>query len=656
VPLFLDKHSPSAGVPELQRRFGWLLAVIALAFLLLIGRLWQLQVVRGEHYYQASTDNFVKEESIPAVRGLILDRKGRVVVENRPAYNVTITPRYFTKQSRENLIRILGLTDVEIARIDKMIAGARDGARYESVPVLEDIPRERHSLIEQRRDELPGVDVQDVPHRSFPHGTLAAHALGYLNQLSPAELVAWRKEGYKDGDYVGRFGIEKQQENYLRGKKGHELFVVDAKGRRKSDAEAAELIKGERHVEPAPGHNVVLTLDIELQRLAERALRNHPAGGAAVVDVETGRILALVSKPAFDPNVMTGHLTRAEQAQMEADPLRPFTDKTLQEHYYPGSTYKFVTAIAGLEAGLITPEDRIICKGWYDQGGRNSRCGKAHGSVSLYEALTQSCNVYFWSLAERVGMDRIAAVARDFGFGAPSGLGMNADLPGRVPWRGWYEQKPRDGFRIGYTLNTAIGQGDTEVTIMQMALAYAALANGGRLWVPQIIERIETPTGKIVMEYEPELRRRVQVSSATLDAVARGHFGAVNDARGTAYSARLGDVTVAGKTGTAQVRKLDKLTKAQRDGAWSPFGHHAWFAGYAPADDPKIAVVVLVEHGGKGGHVAAPVAMEIVRAWAETVAPAPRVATDPEPPKPVEEAPGQDGAGIPTRVAPRSLP
>lgn len=655
MPLFLDRHVPSPGVPEFQRRVGWLVAIVAIAFLILVGRLWQLQVVRGERYFQASTDNFVKEHRIPAVRGLVKDRRGVVLVDNRPSFNVTITPRYFTAESRENLIRVLGLGASEVKALDAKVTATRDSERYRSVLVLEDVNRDRLALIEQAHADLPGVDVQDVPHRNYLYATLGAHVLGYMNQVNGEELEARRDEGYEEGDYLGRYGIEKQWENYLRGKKGTERYVVDAKGRRKSDREAAELIKGERYVPPVPGHNVVLTLDVELQRIAERALRNHPAGGIAVVDVRTGKILALVSKPAFDPNVMTGHLTSAEEAQMLADPYKPFLDKTLRQHYYPGSTYKFVTALAGLEEGVITPDERVLCRGWHELGKRTFRCTKSHGSVAMYEALAQSCNVYFWELAEKVGMDRIGKVARDFGFGAPTGLGLNGDVPGRVPWKSWYEAA--GGFRIGYTLNTAIGQGDTEVTVLQLALAYAAVANGGRLWVPQIVDRVETASGKIVAEYPPKLRRLVQVSQRALLPVMRGLWGVVNDAKGTAHSSRLNEIAVAGKTGTAQVRKLQK----QPEKLWHPYRDHAWFAGYAPAEDPQIAIVVLVEHGGKGGHVAAPIAMEIVRGYFEVVEPAlrpPRV-VDGGPavddPPPADGAPG-DVSGIPTTVAPPPAP
>ncbi len=620
--LHLDRHRPSPGVPELNRRIPVLVALMGVAFLILIGRLWQLQIVRGERYYQRSTNNFIQKRWIEPVRGKILDRRRETLVDNRPANNVYVTPSYFTAESQDRLARLLGLTATQAADMKEKVARAKEKDRHASLLLYEDVSWDHLALIKQAELDLPGVEVRDAPHRNYLHGTLAAHVLGYMNQIHSTELETRRDEGYEEGDYIGRYGIEKQWESYLRGKKGYERYVVDARGIRQFGAEAESLITDDRHVQAVPGHTVILTLDAPLQRIAERALRNHPAGGIAVVDVKTGRILALVSKPAFDPNVMTGHLTRAEEAQLEADPYKPFIDKTLRQHYYPGSTYKFVAAVAGLLDG-VNPEEKVACKGWHELGKRTFRCTKTHGSVNMEEAMAQSCNVYFWHVAERVGMDKLARVARDFGFGAPTGIGLNGDVPGRVPWKSWYEK--RDGFRIGYTLNTAIGQGDTEVTVLQLALAYAALANGGHLWVPQLVQRIETAGGDVVVEYPPALRRRVDVPEAVLEEVKRGLWGVVNDAKGTAHAVRADGVAVAGKTGTAQVRKLTR----QADGAWHPFRDHAWFAGYAPADAPEIAVVVLVEHGGKGGHVAAPVAMDIIHEYLDR-APAPAEAPAPE--------------------------
>jgi penicillin-binding protein 2 len=476
--------------------------------------------------------------------------------------------------------------------------------------VLEDIDRDQLALIAQSQQELPGVTVRDVPHRHYLHGALASHLLGYLNQIGEAELEARRDEGYDEGDYIGRSGIERQWESYLRGKRGVERFVIDALGRRKEGPETAGLIEEPRLVPPVPGHNIVLTIDADLQRAAEHALAEIPAAGIAVVEVDTGRVLALVSKPGFDPNVMSGKLTRAEEAMLTSDPLKPFLDRTLRQHYFPGSTFKIVTALAALEAGVATPHDRVYCDGKHELGGRVFNCHGSHGWVDLDLALAKSCDSYFWEMAERLGIDRVARMAEELGFGAPTGLGLNGDIPGVIPDKAWYAA--RGGYRIGYALNTAIGQGNTTVTVLQLALAYAAIGNRGSLYVPQIVRRIESAAGRVVADYPPRIRRVLAVSEPAIAAVHGGLVAAVNQRGGTAFASRIPGLAVAGKTGTAQVGKLYRNLK---ESGYNTSYDHAWFAGYAPAEEPKIAFAVIVEHGGHGGAVAAPVAMEIVRSY-----------------------------------------
>src|SRR5262249_9387375 len=305
-----------------------------------------------------------------AVRGKVLDKNRNILVDNRPSFNVYITPRLFNAEVRARFARLLSLRGDEIDDLGDKLARARD--RAHPMLVFEDVTRDRLALTEQASAELPGVEVRDAPHRNYLHGKLAAHVLGYLNQISESELESRRNEGYDEGDSIGRYGIERQWENYLRGKRGIERFVVDAHGDRKEDQSIADfsaLRGGPRCVPPVAGHDVILTVDANLQRIAEQAFGDAPAGAAAVVEVATGRILALVSKPTFDPNVMTGHLSRADEARMEADELKPFLDRTLHQHYFPGSTFKFVTALASLEDKAVTPEDRIVCNGAHELGG-----------------------------------------------------------------------------------------------------------------------------------------------------------------------------------------------------------------------------------------------------------------------------------------------
>jgi penicillin-binding protein 2 len=617
--LGLIRSAPGVGaaLPELTRRLRWVIAVVALSFVGLMVRLWQLQVVRGDQYYEQTVSNVVHERFLPSIRGKIVDRRGEPLADNRPAFNIYVTPAKLTPEVAERLTRLLGLSEDEVARMHERIEAGSVRNRRAPALVFEDQSRERAALIKQAGFQLPGVEVHDEPYRYYPQGALAAHLIGYMNQMNNEEYGELAPQGYEPSELVGRYGLERAWENYLRGKKGIERFAVNARGQRIPAEEAVGLIQGPTVVEPVAGHNLVLTVDAELQRLAERAVRRHAAAAVAVVEVETGRILTLVSRPSFEPNVMTGQLTRAEEALLNQDPRKPFIDKTLRQHYPPGSTYKFVTALAALEDGLIDPGERLVCQGSHKVGRQVFHCTSSHEHVDMVEAIQHSCNVYFWKLAELVGIDRMAEIALDFGMGAPTGLGLNGDVAGRVPTRAWYEE--RTTFKIGYTINAATGQGDVEVTVMQLTMAYAALANGGRLYVPQVVERIETAGGETVVAFEPKLRRQVKASPESLALLDRGMWMTVNALGGTAHDyARSQVIEYAGKTGTAEVRSR---RKGQEDEVelqdWHPSRSHAWFAGYAPARDPEIAIVVLIEHGGQGGKVAAPVAQQILEGYFE---------------------------------------
>jgi len=616
---FRGPSGAGPALPELQRRLRWVIVGLVLAFLGLVGRLWQLQVMRGDSYYQRTVSNVVKERYLPSIRGRILDRNGVPLAANRPAFNLYVTPATYPVAEPE-LRRLLGLTDEELETIQNRVnAGAKRSVKT-AVLALEDQGRDRAALVEQAKSRLPGVEIRNEPYRYYPDGELAAHVIGYMTQMTASELDRLASQGYDSSELIGRYGIEAAYENYLRGKKGKERFAVDARGQRIDDAMAAGLIQGDRVTEPVAGSDVVLTIDAQLQEIAEKAVAPHAAAAVAVVEVKTGRILALVSKPSFDPNVMTGHLTRAEEQLLESDPRKPFIDKTLRATYPPGSIFKFTTALSALENGQVTEDEKITCNGEYELSGTHFHCHASHGPLDLLGAIQKSCDVYFWHLAERTGIDGIADVARQYGFGVPTGLGLNGDSAGRIPTKAWYEQRGR--YKVGYATNAAIGQGDVEVTVLQMAMAYTALANGGTLWVPQIVEKVLDGHGKVVLQYDPKVASHIATPPEALDVWRRGMWEAVNKPGGTAYDyARSDVVTIAGKTGTAEV-KTRRERRGNRDlKGWSPTRAHAWFAGWAPADDPEIAIVVLVEHGGSGGKVAGPIARQIIEAYFTKVKP-----------------------------------
>jgi penicillin-binding protein 2 len=607
TPRAKSTHAP-------PRRFAWAQVVVGCAFLLLVGRLYQLQVMAGDYYMRKSADNFVKELELPATRGQIRDKKGRVLVDNRPAYNVYITPRFFNTDAFTKLKKYLQLSDEQAAALETKIAQKHGLDRFRQFVAFEDITRDQLAVLESEKLDLPGVAVQAAAHRNYPHGTLAAHTLGYMNQIAPEELAEKRQHddtlNYHLGDYVGRAGMERQFESFLRGKDGVERIVVDAKGQRKDAQELEALLGGPQRVEPDPGNDLISTIDLDLQKIVETALGKHKAGAAAVVEVDTGRVLALASWPEPDPNVLTGRLSRALSTELNEDPLRPMLDKTLRENYFPGSTFKIVPTIAALEEHLVDPEAIVTCHGGIRFGKRMFHCAETHGKVNLHMALAESCDVYYYELGQTLGLDRMAKVASDLGYGQPTGLGLNGEVPGLVPSMEFYKTQP-NGFQKGFLLNTAIGQGDTKVTVLQVAMAYAAIANGGKLWVPQIVERVQTAAGEPIRDFPPTLRRQIAASADTLQKVRSALYDAVNHPKGTSWAARVPGLDIAGKTGTAQTKKNHKGEAAEGD----ENNDHAWFASYAPAHDPKIAVVVMIEHGGFGAKAATPTAMEIYQGY-----------------------------------------
>jgi penicillin-binding protein 2 len=620
-----------AELPEIRRRARVFALIAVVGFMAISGRLFYLQVIQGDSFFRVTSDSIIKTELLPAVRGQIRDRKGKVLATVRPSYNVYVTPRHITREGFTRLRAVLGMNgDQAIDAWEKIQAGpiGKDGAPMAQRPLLvaEDISREAMSAIETGVD-LPGVKIVSGPRRSYPMGQLGAHLLGYMNEISGEELRAKKDEGYRPGDLIGRTGVERQWDGYLRGHAGFQKTVVDRRGLPKTDIR--DVVDGPS-VQPAvPGNNVVLTIDAEVQRITERAMRNVSAAGVVVMDVETGRLLAMASKPAFDPNEMSGHLTPEAEQRLLLDRYKPLHDKTLGETYYPGSTFKAISALSALEDRLVTPEEKTKCRGSFELARHRFKCTKMHGIVNLHDAIVQSCNVYFYELGARPGMmDRLAKYGADMGLGAPTGLGLNGEEGGFLPTEEWYREQKRknpkaEGFQIGQAVNAVIGQGSTRVTLLQMVTLYAAIANGGKLWLPQIVQRVESPDGQVLEEFAPRVRREIAVAPESLSIVRQGLVGVVNESKGTAYKARSLDIEVAGKTGTAQVRS------GKTEGGYES-GTHAWFVGFAPAGRPKIAVAVLVEHGGHGGDVSAPIAVEIVNGYFDSVAPAdkeaPRVA------------------------------
>jgi len=645
---------PRSDVSEFRKRYRWMALAAFIAFAIVIGRLFQLQILRGAEYAQTAHENVIRRVTLPTTRGIVRDAYGRVLASSRSSFNVLLVPGRVmpsarpTRRSRpgaeeqDSFTRIadtLRLNPDERVRLaarirDACITDEDRSPCWRPILVREDLSRDIVAELKQHASEMTGAEVISQPVRYYPYKNQAAHLLGYTSEIDAETLAKYRPPGYdqmsaeerqkvnplgyEPGDIVGATGVEHAWESYLRGQRGWEKRVVDARGRYRTGPETERLLDAPSRQEPLPGRDLRLTIDMELEQSVERAMRAHAAGAVVVVDVRTGRLLALYSKPDFDPNDLAGgsgkERIREAFSKLYTDPLRPMLDKTMSGVFHPGSTFKPFSALAALEDNLISPSEKERCDGYLSFGRRIFRCAHVHGKVDMREAIAESCNIYFFKLAESVGMDRIARIATEFGLGQKTGIGVNPEAAGRIPTRSWYALRYKGQFRIGFTLNTSIGQGATTVTPVQLALAYAALANGGTVYSPQLVRAVETSDGAVVQDFPPRVRQKAKVSPENLARVNDALYAVVNEEKGTAFPVRDRTLEVAGKTGTAQTGYVNPGNDDPKK-AWYLSRDHAWFAAYSPAKAPEIAVIVLVEHGGSGPTVAAPIAMQIIKEY-----------------------------------------
>ena len=607
-------------VSEFRKRYRWMALFVMLVFGGIIVRVAQVQLFQSDRWSGIAQQNITKTLELPATRGVIRDVAGRVVASNRPSYDVFTTPRLLQPEDLDRISSLMGLSKEARRQLQTRIDGIPFSRRSQQLELFRDIDREQLAALETHLAELPALDIVTVPLRDYPYATLGAHLTGYLNEVNADDMKrADDPSVYRSGDRIGRSGLEKRYEALLRGSRGFRRLVVDARGQSlqgtRPDSLDVEMLR-----QPVPGHEIRLTLDMALMEAFDREFRPYPSGAAVVVDIHTGAVRALYSKPVYDPNEMSSGLTTKRYAELTGDPFRPLIDKTMYETYFPGSTFKPFTALAALQDAVVDPMQRVECLGSLKIGRQKFRCNKRHEWVDLYDSVVQSCNVYFWVLAEEVGLERINRYAKAFGFAARTGIGVNSEAKGFLATREWYAEHYGQ-FRIGYTLNTAIGQGNTRVTVLQLALAYAAIANGGSLYVPQVVQNIRSPDGSLSETFQPRMKREVGVAPGHLDLMRRALIDVVQDESGTAYRARNKEgVRVAGKTGTAQVVSR-KGRSGESSSAWYIDRSHGWFAGFAPAEDPQVAFAVLVEHGGSGGASAAPIATAVMQRYLTEIEP-----------------------------------
>lgn len=578
------------------------LVVVLLAFALLSARLIYLQVIQGEEYRRLSEINSIRLQDIAAPRGLIFDRTGHLLVENRPAFDLHIVLKDAKPldQTLQNLSRHIGESP---EALKSRIQVARKTGAFKPILLKPDIGRDMLAAIEVHKFELPGVTVNISSKRHYLYNQHAVHLLGYLGEINAEELQCDPYRECKSGDYIGKFGIEKTYEPILRGKRGGRQVEVNATG---------QIVRVINTVGAQAGRNITLTIDNELQTTTERLLEGR-VGAAVAVDPNNGEVLAMASNPSFDPNMFVGGLSREQWQALISNPQRPMENKALQAEYPPASTYKIITALAGLEEKVITPENRYYCPGFYRFAGRDYRCWKrgGHGEVNVVEAIAKSCDVFFYKVGEALGVDRLAWYAKAAGLGAPSGIAIDGEGGGLIPTSEWKRRRFGEPWQRGETLSVAIGQGFNLVTPMQLALVAGAVGNGGRRYAPLLVKSIQE-SGSAAEVKTPKVVGRLPVSEATLALVQKGLWAVVNEQRGTAYQSRIKDLAFSGKTGTAQV--VGRET-ADEKGDTHHFKDHAWFVAYAPSEQPRIAIAVLVEHGEHGSSAAAPIAREMIRTY-----------------------------------------
>jgi penicillin-binding protein 2 len=588
------------------RIVGVMIAVLAL-FVVMLLRLVHLQVVMGEEYYRLSMNNSIRLQTVDPPRGLILDRHGTRLAENRPSFDVNFTPKDAGDAGRV-LTELAAHLQSPPEDLLAKVKHSRGLAAFRPVLMRQDIGRDVLGVVEARRVDLPGVTVQVRLRRNYLYRMNASHVIGYLGEVSLEELKSGDHPGLRSGDLIGKSGVERAFDEFLRGEPGGRQVEVNANG---------QVMRVLRTVSARPGRNLVLTLDRELQQRAEELL-DGVAGAAVAVDPANGHVLALASSPSFDQNTFVSGIASEAWESLIAHPFRPLENKAIQGEYPPGSTFKIVTALAGLEEKAIDETTAFDCGGFLNYAGRDYRCWKkeGHGRVDVRRALAESCDVFFYRTGQRLGVDRLAWYAKAFGLGARSGIGLDQESRGLIPSSTWKKKRFGVPWQEGETLSVSIGQGYNLTTPLQMALLAAAVGNGGIRYRPLILQRVETIEGEIALQAEPQEIGRLPVSPRNLKIVQEGIWSAVNGERGTARRVHLSDIEIAGKTGTSQV-----VGRKDSGDEYIPphLKPHAWFVCYAPAVAPKIAVAVVVENGEHGSSAAGPIAREMVKTYLRKV-------------------------------------
>lgn len=562
--------------------------LITLGFLILLIRLWQLQILQGSEYRKVSESNRLRVFGVPAPRGIIFDRNGVPLVKNISYFCAALIPGEFDNQRIPDLARMLKVPEEELSR-----RLTRKGqSPFTPVRLKEGLTFSEVSYIEARKSDFPGLMIEIEVSRQYIYGTAGAHVIGYLGKRNPIQSKDPAFRDVPPEAFIGQWGVEKIFDTSLRGTAGQRIIEVDALGRE---------IRLLKENPPVKGQDLTLSIDIALQKEVEKAF-DGKTGALVALKPDTGEVLGLISAPSFDPNKFVKGISSDEWTSLMKDKRLPMLDRAVQSQYPPGSTFKIITAIAGLESGVINEATTATCKGGISFGKWHFGCWKktGHNTVSLHRALVESCDVYFYETGRKLGIDRIYDYATRFGLGKETGIVLGSEKKGLIPNTAWKTETKKSPWYLGETFVNAIGQGYIAATPLQMAVMMSAVSNGGTVYRPTLIK-----------DEDSVVLRHAEVKPETLDAIKQHLSGVVNEPGGTGGAARSGMTTIGGKTGTAQVVSLRKdlkyLSEKHRD--------HAWFVAAAPIEKSEIAVAVLVEHGGHGGTAAAPIAKRAIEAY-----------------------------------------
>jgi len=579
----------SSTIPEdVKQRLEWLLIFVVICFAILVIGLWYLQMIKGEEFKERAVENCIRALVEDAPRGRIYDRQEKLLVTNRPAVVVSIIPAEVDDLEKlsERLSRIIGISSEEISQIVK---NYRENP-FRPVKILDDCKTNKIIEIEERKDELKGVVLEVKPRRDYLYHDFAAHSLGYVGEIDKEELQQFGNPKFQGGDIIGKAGLEKYYDDILRGEKGGKEVEVDASGQ-----EIATLL----YQKPVPGEDLVLTIDRDLQLYGENLLFNKK-GSIIVSDPNSGEILALVNRPSFSPNIFADGISSSNWQRLSCDTDYPLTNRSVQCLYSPGSIFKVATAVAALEDGVTDRKRKIYCSGSFELAGQVFTCWKetGHGSLSIVDAIAQSCNIYFYTLGKDLGIERFNEYMKKFGLGEKTGIDLPAEAVGVIPSTQWKEREVKEIWFPGDTINLSIGQGYLLLTPVQVHNLITTIATEGEVYKLHLVKKIISADGKTVKEIKPEIYKKVDFSSDTYEIIKEGLRQTI--LKGTGWRANIKELAVAGKTGTAQ----------------NPQGEtHAWFIGFAPYENPEICITVFLENGGEGGEVAAPIARAMLEKY-----------------------------------------